>query len=405
MSEIHDPHRPLPPNPPAVSSARAPAAPTRPPGRGGSTFFGIIFGMSLTLNLIFVGIVVLGFFGLFMLGSLLHGSDEEKKLTVKHHSGDASADDKIAIINVSGVIMDGMMSYVNKQIEQAAADKHVKAVVLRINSPGGSITASDDLHRRLCELRDGKDGHGPKPIVVSMGAMAASGGYYIAMPGKTIYAERSTMTGSIGVFIPLLNVKELGDKYGVKMEIIKAGAIKDSGSMFHELTPEERFVWQQMVNHAYGQFKDVVEEGRPSLKGKLEDKVIDRQAAVMVKEKVKVGDAYEEKEVEKKIQYVRQRADGGIWTADEAKTYGLIDHIGYLDDAIKEAAKAGGLGSKYNVISYERQLTLADVLLGVKSPAPAMQVDPSQLADGATPRLWYLAPQSELAGMLSTVRR
>jgi protease-4 len=382
------------------SSARAPAPP-RAPARGGSTFFGVIFGMSLALNLIGVGIVVLGFFGLFVLGSLFTGSNEEKGLQEKHHSGQASASDKIAIINISGVLMEGLMDYTHKQIEQAAADKHVKAIVVRINSPGGSITASDDLHRRLIDLRDGKDDKKGKPLVVSMGALAASGGYYIAMPAKTIYAERTTITGSIGVYASFPNVTEACEKIGANLEIVKAGAIKDSGSPFHKMTPEERYVWQQMVNHAYEQFKKVVEEGRPQLKDQLEKKVIDKQVTVKVKKKDKAG---VETEVEEQIRYVRQLADGGVWTADKAKEFKLIDQIGYLEDAIKEAAKVGGLG-KYNVITYKKQLTLTEALFGIKTPAPALQIDSSQLAEGATPHLWYLAPQSELAGLLSTIGR
>jgi protease-4 len=404
MSEMHDPFRSTRPSVQA-GEARAPSPPTRGPSRGGSTFFGVIFGMSLTFNLICLGVIALGLFGVFVLGSLFRSDDETSRLPEKHHAGQKSASDKIAIIHISGVLVDGMMSYPNKQIEQAAADKNVKAVVVRINSPGGSITASDDLHRRLTELRDGKDGRSGKPLVVSMGALAASGGYYIAMPAKAIYAERSTLTGSIGVFASFPNVTEACEKIGANLEIIKAGAIKDSGSPFHKMTPEERYVWQQMVNHAYDQFKQVVEEGRPQLKGKLEEKVIDKPVNIKDKEKVKVGDKYQDKEVERTIQYVRQRADGGIWTADKALEFGLIDHIGYLDEAIKEAAKVGGLGDKYNVISYERRLSLAEALLGIKSPSPGLQLESSQLAEGATPRVWYLAPQSELAGLLSTIGR
>src|SRR5206468_2403943 len=132
-------------------------------------------------------------------------------LTERLYSGSASAKDKIAIISLDGVIAEGLLGFVHKQIDQAAKDNSVKAVVLRINSPGGSITASDDLHRRLIELRDGNKARKTtgRPLVVSMASLAASGGYYVAMPAQTLVAERTTLTGSIGVYASFPNVKKL----------------------------------------------------------------------------------------------------------------------------------------------------------------------------------------------------
>src|SRR5439155_9136135 len=175
---------------------------------------------------------------------------------------------------------------------RAAGDKHVKAVVVRIESPGGTITASEDLHRRLVHLREGTTpksqppgtAPNPKPLVVSMGAMAASGGYYIAMPAqsksksgeqpeKKLFAERTTITGSIGVYASFPNIAKFAKDHGIEMDMIKAGDVKGSGSLFHEMTPQERQPWEDMVEHAYRQFLDVVEEGRPALKGKLTEEL------------------------------------------------------------------------------------------------------------------------------------
>jgi protease IV len=297
------------------------------------------------------------------------------------------------------VLIEGRLDFMEKQIEQAATDDQVKAVVVRIISPGGSITASDAIHRRLSKLRNGDSEKGTKgkPLVVSMGALAASGGYYVAMPAQAIYAERTTLTGSIGVFASFPNVKELGDKIGFKMEVIKAGAVKASGSAFREMTPEDRALWQDMVDHAYAQFKGVVEDGRPQLKGKLEDKVVNEPRTVTVIDK-------DNQTKTAQVQYVRQLADGGIFTADKAEKLGLIDHIGYVEDAVKDAAGRATLGSNYEVIAYERPKGLAERLLGIEEknkPAPANALDPAHLAAGLTPRLWYLAPQSELAGIVS----
>jgi protease IV len=383
MSDIPAPPLPLPPrgNPPSFPP---------PPRRSSGSVLGTFFALSLILNIVFFILLIVVCAGALIIGNA--GSASGSALREKHYSGQTSASDKVAIVHVDGVILEGFTGFDEKQIATAAEDSAVKAVVLRINSPGGSITASDDLYRRLSLLRKGDPDKGtpPKPLVVSMGALAASGGYYIAMPGQTIYAERTTLTGSIGVYAAFPNVKGLGDKYGVKMEVIKKGNVKDSGSMFHTMTPEERAVWQDMVDTAYEQFKAVVEEGRPSLKGKLEDKVVDEQRVVPG-----------EDGKPEHIQFVRQLADGGVFTADKAKEFKLIDAIGYLDDAVKEAAKLAGLGSNYEAISYRPPPTPMDLLLGEKANPPASALDPSRLANGLTPRLWYLAPQSELAGIMA----
>src|SRR5205807_10488227 len=170
----------------------------------------------------------------------------DSRLHERSPSGARDATDKVAVVRVEGVIMEGFTDYARKQISQAAEDRDVKAIVLRINSPGGTITASDDLHHRIKELRDGNPAkHTPaKPIIVSMGGLAASGGYYIAMPAQRIFAERTTTTGSIGVYASFPNVTGLAKKYGVSMDTIKAGDIKDSGAMLHEMRPQERQLGQ-----------------------------------------------------------------------------------------------------------------------------------------------------------------
>src|SRR5205085_6602089 len=127
-------------------------------------------------------------------------------------------------------------------------DPKVKAVVLRINSPGGTIGASEDIHRELTRLRTGQHPRfpeaKPKPLIASMGAIAASGGYYIAMPAEKVFAEKTTLTGSIGVLAALPNVSGLGNKDGVRVELVKAGGIKGRGDPLRELTPAERQPWQ-----------------------------------------------------------------------------------------------------------------------------------------------------------------
>jgi protease IV len=329
-------------------------------------------------------------------------SDDGLVINEKHWSGSLTARDKVAVIHIEGILLDQAMGYTEKQIEKAAKDPDVKAVVVRINSPGGTITASDDIYKRLTGLRDGKSAQfdsPPKPLVASMGPMAASGGYYIAMPAKPIFAERTTVTGSIGVYASFINVHELAEKNGVHMELVKAGDVKGAGSMFKELKPEERQMWQDMVDNAYSQFISVVEIGRPHLKGqltkdlervgpqgeKLRDEILPRDKDGNI-----IKDA-------KPIPYKRKLADGGIFTVQEAQHYKLIDEIGFLEDATKKAAALANL-SDYQVITYERPVTLLSLFGGGMTQR---RPDFAKFAAASGPRIWYLGPNSEFAGMLA----
>ncbi len=270
--------------------------------------FGCLFAVSVILNfgaaLVLILVCCIGLFS-WKMGT--PGMDTP--LNEKMISGNDSAKEKVAVIQLDGVIMEGALGYVHKQIEQAGKDKQVKAIVLRINSPGGSITASEDLHRKLTELTTGKK-NDKKPLVVSMGSMAASGGYYVAMPGQVIYAEKTTMTGSIGVYAAFPNIEAMGKQYGFAMEVIKAGDIKDSGSPFKKMNDEEKQVWQDMINDAYNQFLDVVVDGRKAV-------VVDDRKEPLTREEllvkfdvkpVKIGDK-EEKPYKRNLRR-RRHLDG-----------------------------------------------------------------------------------------------
>jgi protease-4 len=371
-----------------------------PPQQGWSCL-GVAFGMSLLINLAAVVVLVL-----VCAGMLFFRSSDSDTLPERFYSGNKKAKhNKIAIIHVEGVLMEGFVGYARKQIEEAARDKDVKAVVLRVNSPGGTITASDDLYHRLVRLREGTapQSTGKKPIVVSMASLAASGGYYISMAGDYLFAEETTLTGSIGVYAAFPNVEKLGDKIGFKMDVIKQGEVKDGGSPFKTMTDQERAVWQDMVDSAYNRFCDVVDKGRPRLGRKLTDKLFDLPRDKKGPDgKPVLGP--NGKPVT--FQYVRRLADGGIFTARAAERFKLIDKIGYLESALDKAAELADLSpSEYQAIQYERPRSLAELLLGIQSGAqPATLLDPSQLASGLTPRLWYLAPQSELAGLAAAMR-
>jgi protease-4 len=355
---------------------------------------GCAFTISVLLNVVAIGGFVCLCLGLLLFrGSTTSGL---VPLNERHYSGDRSAQDKVAILHLEGVILEGLLQFVHQQIDTAAADKDVKVVVLRINSPGGSITASDDLHRRLVELRDGnaRKKTNPKPLVVSMGSLAASGGYYAAMPARTLLAERTTLTGSIGVFASFPNVKGFTDEHKITFLTIKQGEIKDSGSPFKDMTDKEKQVWQDMVDHAYEQFLAVVEQSRPHLtKAKMLEPV---EIQPVHAGPSKAGEPLPRK-------YSRYRADGGIYTADAALELKLIDRIGTLDDAILAAHDAAQLGELYQAIAYERPRSLTELLLGARLPQPGGLLDPGRLKNGLAPRLWYLAPGFEITGFLAAV--
>jgi protease IV len=385
---------PLPPvtTPPLPPPAAQPAAPPRPAAPG-NPLMGCALAFSVLLNFGCGALMVLVCLGAFFTGGLggLGGDPTGGTLIEKYYSGNQSGKRKVAIIHVDGVILEGILGHVHKQIDQAAKDEQVKAIVLRINSPGGSVTASDELYRRFLELRDGSkqgakkiDG---KPIVVSMGPLAASGGYYIAMPGQLLLAEPSTLTGSIGVYAALPNVTKMGDKYGFAMNTIRAGEIKDSGSPFREMSDKERQVWQDQIDQYYLLFLDIVKKGRPAIK----DELLTR----FTLDPLNAGPHSDPKAKP----YSRYRADGGVWLGQKAVDLKLVDRLGFLDDAIVEARRAGGLDEDSKAIEYERPKTLPELLLGVRTAQPGLVLEPGRLKHALEPRVWYLAPGYELSGL------
>lgn len=361
------------------------------PAPPGNSPYGCFFALSVFLNLGLLVVVVLGCMG--MLFSNLGDATEVTTggLTERTVSGTKS-NEKIAIIQLDGVILEGALGYVHKQIERAAKDKTVKGVVLRINSPGGSITASDDLYRRLMELHDGdaKKKMDAKPLVISMGSLCASGGYYIALPGDHLFAERTTMTGSIGVYASFPSVAAKGKEW-LDFVTIKAGDIKDSGSMFKEMSAKERAVWQSMIDQAYVQFTDLVTKHRPNLAHKPTEK--------FKYDVVKIPGVTPVPPVPADLD--RNIADGGIWTALEAKKLNLVDDIGTLDDAVAEARKRAGIGEEARVIKYDRPKTFSEALLGAEARRPGL--DAAKLSRAFSPRMWYLMPGADLAGILATL--
>ncbi len=224
--------------------------------------------------------------------------------------------DRIAVIPVEGVINDEMAKRVNRHLKQYGDDRRVKAILLRVDSPGGGVSASQEIHREVKRVRE----EDKKKVVVSMGSVAASGGYYVACPADRIFANPGTVTGSIGVIAEWLNLKELASWAKVKPEIFKSGEFKDTGSPTRDLTPREREYFQGVVNELYQQFVRAVSDGRQGRK-----------------ELDEAG--------------VRKLADGRVFTGQAAVDNGLVDQIGNYEDAIRETAKLVGIRGEPQIVT------------------------------------------------------
>ncbi|MFP3895867.1 MAG: signal peptide peptidase SppA [Anaerolineales bacterium] len=251
----------------------------------------------------------------------------------------------VAVVKVHGAIVSGeapggfggqSMVYSDTLvdwIEEATENPRVAAIVLDVNSPGGGVVASAYIHEALVEC--------PKPVVVSMGDTAASGGYYISSGAQYIFAHPATITGSIGVILSFVNAEELAEKLGITMEVIKSGPFKDQGSWHRSLEEQERELLQSFIDEAYDDFVQVIVEGR---------------------------DLSEE--------YVRTYADGRIFSGKRAVELGFVDATGDLEDAIDKAAELGGIRREPEILRFEGEPSFFDLL----SSALARLETPSEVA-------------------------
>ena len=262
-------------------------------------------------------------------------------------SKNITSSNRIAVIFAEGEIVDGnadgaiSSEKFAKEIRKARKDENIKAIVLRVNSPGGSILASDVIWREMSEAKK------VKPLIVSMGEVAASGGYYIAAPADTIVAQPNTITGSIGIFGILFNVQELvNDKLGVTTDVVSTGELSDFGNMARPLTEVERTIIQSSVEDGYETFISRVAEGR----GMHPDSV-------------------------------RKIASGRVWTGKQAKDRGLVDVLGGLDTAIGIAAAKIKAGEDYRVVYYPEKKPWFEELMVSFSDQVQVRILQSQLGE------------------------
>ncbi len=308
----------------------------------------LLLGLSLLSN---VG----QFFGGVMLGAPPSaGGPPLNEVIVEHHDSDV----KIAIIPVGGIIsgqsFDGsgmsMPVLIKHQLKRAARDASVKAVILKIDSPGGEVLASDDIYRELAEFQEKHH----KPVIAVMGSVAASGGYYVAAPCRWIVANELTITGSIGVIIHSFNYRGLMDKVGLRPEVYKSGKFKDmlSGSKLEsEVTAEERQMVQALVDQTFEKFKSIVAAGRKQANGlnKTEGRTLARNWT--------------------------NYADGRVLSGREAQELGFVDELGTFDTAVARAEKIAGIKSA-SLVRYDPVFDIASLFrIFGKSDAHAVKVD------------------------------
>jgi len=232
--------------------------------------------------------------------------------------------DAVALVRVEGTIMPGEapapspfstdvgVAYsqtVINRLQRANDNADVKAVVLVVDSPGGSVYASDEIYQQIQQMN--------KPIITAMGSLAASGGYFVAAPTQEIWASPHTLTCSIGVISQFINVEDFAEEYGITAVTIKSGEFKDTGNPFREFNEADRELWQAIIDEAYAEFVRIVAEGRDMTEAD-----------------------------------VREVADGRVCTGKQAQAMGLVDELGYLPDVIDRAATLGNIEGEPRIIEY-----------------------------------------------------
>jgi protease-4 len=311
---------------------------------GWKIFFGLLFSISLVAN-IFLFIIIMA------MAVILPSSGKEDVFN-ERTVVDGKASNKIAIIRIEGIIENQLSERVRTQLENATKDKKVKAIIIRIISPGGTVSASDQIHHEITKFRQSTG----KPVVAFMQSIAASGGYYSAVACNEIIAEPTVITGSIGVIMNNFVIKELlEEKLGIIPVTIKSGPRKDWPSMFSETTDEQKeYLQQKLIRPAYDRFVKLVAMGR--FEKLTTDEVI-------------------------------ELADGSIYSAQEAKDKKLIDDIGYLEDAVAAAERLAGISSS-RVFEYKEHFSFSSMLGGQANSL--LPINSDTLSKLATPQLLYM---------------
>ncbi len=323
------------------------------------TLFGLIVLLSIIMNVYLTAI----------LASQFQGTISQNVL----RPGEKDNENVVAVYGISGVLDGSAAGRFESFYREVADDPNVRAIVLRVNSPGGGVTSSDQIHEMIQRLKT-KSG---KKVVVSMGGMAASGGYYVSAPADEIFAEPTTITGSIGVIMGWFVLEGTLEKIGVEPVLLKstnAQGWKDELSALSQPDERQRKHLQEVLDKMQDRFETVVRAGR---KGRLKEKETSYTLTVGKGDKAR------------QVQHTEiEPLNGKIYLADEAKELGLIDEIGYLDKAIDRAVELAAVG-KPSVIRYAPRKGLLEQLLSSKTDA-GLSAAPDLLDRLQTPRLMMM---------------
>lgn len=297
-----------------------------------------------------------------------------QEVTLEHND----SSHKVAVIPIEGIISSGMIGagysmtdFIRDQFQRAADRNDIKAVLLKINSPGGEVLASDEIYDIITEFQ----AESKKPVVAAMSSVAASGGYYVAAPCRWIVADEMTITGSIGVIMSTFNFRGLMDKVGVQPTVYKSGRYKDMLSATRrpeETTPQEQKMVQDLIDETFSKFKKVVENGR-------------HRANNMNQSSKDSGQTL--------VEDWEQYADGRIFSGEQAYKYGFVDELGNWDTAKKRALKLAGIEDA-NFVQFQQEFSLANLfqILG-KSEKTTIKVDVGLAAPPVKPGyLYFLSP-------------
>ncbi len=308
-----------------------------------------ILGISLTLNVY-----------LLLASALVGGGGGLREGTII----DGESTQKIAVIPLSGIIDGEESARFDRFLRTAMEDSNVKGVVIHVDSPGGTVTAADEIYHRIKAFKQVKN----VPVVVFQAGLAASGGYYVSCAADYIFAQPTTLTGNIGVLMPRYNVSGLLEKHGIEeTTITSSGAdFKNAGSMFKPADPTHDAYLQDLADKAFSQFKSVIGEGR---RGKMS------------------------------VSEINAAANGKIYTATDAKDMKLIDEVGYAEDAYNYVATQAGLSNK-TVIRYQNPPSFMDIFSSTSNlpmrgasgnvTINGVNVDAGGVSELMTPRLMYL---------------
>jgi len=328
------------------SSISGPAQQKPKKSSGWKIFWGIFIVLSVMTNiLLFILLIFVGMAA--ALGAGTRGHFIEQVIQ------EGPRTRKISVINLTGIINDEQSANIYQQLKEARIDGNIRGLIIRVNSPGGMVSSSDQIYNEIRKYRSETE----KPVVAFMQGIAASGGYYASVACDKIVAEPTTITGSVGVIMGYFVLQELlENKLGIQPVIVKSGLKKDWPSSFRKPEDEElQYLEDTLIKPAYERFVNIVAEGRSSLT----------------------------------LDEVKRLADGSIYSVQQALDEKLIDKIGYMDDAIDEVKDLAGIKNKKAlVVEYKRQFSFYDFL--DSRAANYLKIDRAKLYEFSTPQILYL---------------